>query len=532
MIRSITTALLLAVAISCSKDTPAPVAPPAGKAAEDDLGSLFDVFNSSQPPAEVDTTIARPAGLSVVEIASSFAVIRWDNVEGVWGYDVSYRDDSEEWNLHERVRFTRMDLGYAYELTLEGLDHSTEYQWAVRARDTWDGDSISQWSFGPRFTTMDSSSMLYPPQNLQVKTVGEDWVALSWDAVEDATSYEVRFDADKGSYDAVYGGWEYYEWCNVSVGDKTSITASVIDDCENHEIGYGLKIRSATSYHWSVRAKNEQTVSSWADRITFITSEIPEFTDHVPSDVVIYDPDRFNITLIFLDKFHPIVEQMIKEGAESWERVIIGDLPDKTITHDRQEYNVDDVILFIENNFDGTYDGNLSWGGVSRTRSDIPSLKHTTVVGEIAIDSHLDEVLRRIGYKQWSKYLLEARMNDLNKARLLVVHEIAHTLGLARARSVLDDDGKCYWDGPIANALFGGRIPLEPGCGHWADEYFPNGVVSSLGLGRRDLYGTDQVYDFVTDIEVAAIEDLGYTVDYTYAVPSITYPSGRPSSEE
>lgn len=122
--------------------------------------------------------------------------------------------------------------------------------------------------------------------------------------------------------------------------------------------------------------------------------------------------------------------------------------------------------------------------------------------------------------------MLKARMNDLSSTRLLVAHEIGHVLGLAFLKSAVGDDGKCYWEGERANALFGGKIPLGFACGHWDSAYFPNGVVSSLSLIYQDLYQDYQVYDFITDIEVAAVSDLGYTVDYTHAVPSVNYPSG------
>ena len=52
MLRSLLVVLILAVAIACSKDTPVPVAPPAGKAADDTFGDFFKVFAPIAAEAE------------------------------------------------------------------------------------------------------------------------------------------------------------------------------------------------------------------------------------------------------------------------------------------------------------------------------------------------------------------------------------------------------------------------------------------------------------------------------------------------
>ena len=226
--------LVVLAALSCSKDRPVSVAP-AGKS----LASL------AAPPAPTNLRFDAPT--------DSSCTVRWDASAGATHYYVNYRLASGgRWTNvpHQDVRLYN---------TIHDLQPNTEYRWAVRAEND---NGTSAWAFGPHFTTLrdqaesgegtsqpegPSTRAPDPPTNLRIADLTKTSVRLRWDAVEEATDYDV-------SYRRTAGG----EWKAVPhEGTKLYSTLT------------GLEPN--TEYSWAVRAENDLGASAWVYADNFTT---------------------------------------------------------------------------------------------------------------------------------------------------------------------------------------------------------------------------------------------------------------------
>lgn len=129
---------------------------------------------------------------------------------------------------------------------LSGLTYSTSYSWRVRAsNELGDGEWSDVWSF----TT--EPEPVAPPQKATLLNPANDatnvppTLVLSWDSLDDATSYIV----------------EVYT-------NGTSILSKEVT-----ETSYELTLNNNTTYTWKVRGKNSGGVGSWSDSWRFTIRE-------------------------------------------------------------------------------------------------------------------------------------------------------------------------------------------------------------------------------------------------------------------
>ena len=121
--------LILAVAVACSKDTPAPVAP------------ASKIASTADAPQE-------PTNLRIEALTDTSARVAWDAADGATDYDVNYRlVQGGKWT-NEPHKGTRL-WNIIYD-----LKPGTEYRWAVRAENS---DGPSKWVFADNFTTMEQA---------------------------------------------------------------------------------------------------------------------------------------------------------------------------------------------------------------------------------------------------------------------------------------------------------------------------------------------------------------------------------------
>ena len=123
--------LLSLLALSCSKDKPAPIAPASKITSTEDA-----------PQA--------PTNLHAEALTDTSVMVAWDASEGATDYDINYKTLAGRW--------TNWPIRKATETTIYTLKPNTEYRWAVRAENR---DGASSWVFGENFTTLSSDSL--PP---------------------------------------------------------------------------------------------------------------------------------------------------------------------------------------------------------------------------------------------------------------------------------------------------------------------------------------------------------------------------------
>lgn len=119
----------------------------------------------------------------------------------------------------------------------------------------------------------------------------------------------------------------------------------------------------------------------------------------------------------------------------------------------------------------------------------------------------------------WKTFPLVGQ-NDLYS---VILHELAHVLGIGTADSWYSQVAGNTFTGPAATAVYGGNPPLQSGGGHWSPNttshiyLTPSPQEAALDpdilLGERKL---------PTDLDIAGLDDLGWTIappvagDYDY----------------
>ena len=215
---------VLSVFLWACADKPAPVAP-AGKSSA-----------SLAAPAA-------PTNLRFDAPTDSSCTVRWDASDGATDYDVNYKPAVGGRWTNEPHRGTGL-----YN-TIHDLQPNTEYRWAVRAENS---DGVSEWVFGPNFTTRSSedddvSNVPAPPTNLRFDAPTDSSCTVRWDASDGATDYDIN-------YKPAVGG----RWTNEPhTGDGLYNT---IHDLEPD-----------TEYRWAVRAENSDGASEWVFGPNFTT---------------------------------------------------------------------------------------------------------------------------------------------------------------------------------------------------------------------------------------------------------------------
>jgi hypothetical protein len=118
-----------------------------------------------------------PTSLATSNITTSSATLIWGPVSGASNYTVQFKPfGSTAWTTAATVSTTTYNLS--------GLSSSIVYNWQVKA-------SCSNYSAAASFTTLVDSCAA--PINLKSSNIGSTTVTLSWEAINGAKSYTVRY---------------------------------------------------------------------------------------------------------------------------------------------------------------------------------------------------------------------------------------------------------------------------------------------------------------------------------------------------
>jgi len=97
----------------------------------------------------------------------------------------------------------------------------------------------------------------------------------------------------------------------------------------------------------------------------------------------------------------------------------------------------------------------------------------------------------------------------------VALHELGHVLGLGTANVWNNDVVNGNFTGANAVASFGGNIALSPDLGHWAEgtmsDVYGNGT-GTLGNATMTPALVNGQRNLVTDLDVAGLKDLGWTI--------------------
>ena len=228
------------------------------------------------------------------------------------------------------------------------------------------------------------------------------------------------------------------------------------------------------------------------------------------------DPDAFNIELIFGPGFTDEAKTEIRQAADRWMEVVVGDLSDVPVDGQAGDWClypapsprlvgvVDDLVIFMH----------MSPG-------------ERDAIGLATKCSQREESGLAIVAANWFSdvYHSDSYTYTFYETAL---HEIGHVLGIGSWLGTdlfREDDGDPHFVGPLAVAAFdaaggegyaGRKVPVEdravPGGGgkliHWRSRVMPEDVMT-VGTGGN----------LLTAITVQALADLGHVVDVSKADP-------------
>ncbi len=206
----------------------------------------------------------------------------------------------------------------------------------------------------------------------------------------------------------------------------------------------------------------------------------------------------FNIEIKWEDG--PYKDWMVAEvecAAAYWENAITGDLPDIFIDgsffRETGMVTIEDlrVSVWFRETLGGEESDVMGLTTANLNRKEAPHLPYFASI--------------RLRLRE-SRY-----RHDLGFLYNLARHEFGHAIGFDYTPAFYDLRTGDPWEdglfiGPAAQARYGGPVPIDSG-GHW---YTPD-------LGRDVMWRTIGGRAVVTDVTLAAFQDIGYTVDFTMA---------------
>lgn len=144
-------------------------------------GDLYFEYCGGNPP------LAKVSGIELTETTPVSARIRWNAVEEADGYRISLFEieDGERYAVNA---YNDIAIDGATELTLSGLNYSTDYEFEIAAENKW---YLSLKGEPFKFRTLEPTFDLLQPAMLSASEVGDDGFTLSWAPLEGAEKYEV-----------------------------------------------------------------------------------------------------------------------------------------------------------------------------------------------------------------------------------------------------------------------------------------------------------------------------------------------------
>lgn len=94
----------------------------------------------------------------------------------------------------------------------------------------------------------------------------------------------------------------------------------------------------------------------------------------------------------------------------------------------------------------------------------------------------------------------------------VATHELAHVLGFGTANSWSNRVSSNTFTGALAESLYGGAVPVDPGTGHWLEGILSKtvgGVTQEVAMDPAIIQGTGKLF---TRLDYAAMNDLGWNV--------------------
>ncbi len=265
------------------------------------------------------------------------------------------------------------------------------------------------------------------------------------------------------------------------------------------------------------------------------TSSEQQVTSSEDVETVDVQPE-FDIQIEFLSSANQLsaeVQSSFLEAEAFWENVIVGDLPDVDVRFEQAcvpdqgayvQGTIDDLHIFVAaRSIDGV-DGVLGAAG--------PCLSHAS-----------RNNLPLAGYMEFDTADLQ-RYADEGRLDEIIIHEMGHVLGFGGVLWTFPQDSLAgdpflvnptnvegndpsppdtHFVGPHAIAEFdaigglaygGAKVPVEnvggagTANGHWREEIMGNELMTSFMTNREGVLST---------VTIAALEDMGYTVNYDAA---------------
>ena len=155
--------------------------------------------------------------------------VKWSAVSGAKQYQVYYHADGQDWKLGGTVDAAKTKF------RVNNLTPKTKYYFRVRAVTTKNDKTI----YGKYSAKQNKTTKLRQVVNLVAEPMGGAKVLLTWDAVRDATRYEVWI----ADYDAASGSIDTSTWKKLA---SVTATRTSADDLKTYN-SYGFKVKAVIS---------------------------------------------------------------------------------------------------------------------------------------------------------------------------------------------------------------------------------------------------------------------------------------------
>ena len=371
------------------------------------------------------------------------------------------------------------------------------------------------------------------PTNLRFDAPTDSSCIVRWDASDGATDYDV-------SYKLAVGG----RWTNVP-HRGTGLYNTI----------HGLQPN--TEYRWAVRAENSDGASAWifGSNFTTLPSDI-EGDDNVSTGGDTTKDSDFSITLYWEATYPPHCISAVEDAVAKWQTIIIGDIQDGPIGDSGwatsspslpEDAVIDDTAIIVRLNEDivpKAYAEYGTWRDDKNYTEDIglpifgfiylpDILKHYR---DNFYNDPVDEEGLRTDW--WRPHQIEFEYDTVYHTAL---HEIGHVLGLVPSDDYQDRYGKFYgsktietWAKHAPDQLIRDYVPVTGP--HWGSGYedsdkyiLTNSTMSQLRISHNDLFDVPlhlhpdkfAAFKIITDLDGAALIDLGYTIDMSATEPLV-----------
>lgn len=175
---------------------------------------------------------------------STTTKFEWKPVDGAETYSITISKNAD---LSSPIATAENITSSSYMPSAE-LDLATMYYWNVQAMSTNDGNTTSStWSFTTAAAKIAATPTLVAPENAAILPTGS--VELKWEAIQNATSYDVQVSADQNFATLAYDG-------------KGQTASSWTIDVNTPE----------QTLYWRVRSVNGAGVSTWSGARRFSTA--------------------------------------------------------------------------------------------------------------------------------------------------------------------------------------------------------------------------------------------------------------------